>query len=171
MRILGIDPGVATVGFGVVDSNGARQSLVTCGVVTTSAGLALSERLELIYNDVGELIGTFKPDAMAIEELFFNTNLKTGIAVAQARGVLLLAGRAAMVPIFEYTPLQVKQAVVGYGRAQKKQVIDMVRRLLALEVPPKPDDAADAVAIALCHTRSATSLLMRQTGGNECSTT
>jgi len=170
MRILGIDPGVATVGFGVVDAGGHMQSLVTCGVVSTSPGTSLSSRLDLIYNDIMQLISEFKPDAMAVEELFFNTNLKTGISVAHARGVILLAGHRAMLPVYEYTPLQVKQAVVGYGRAEKKQVIDMVRRILALESAPRPDDAADAIAVALCHARSATSLLMSM-GGDACSTT
>ena len=149
MRILGIDPGVATIGFGVVDSEKNRQSLIKCGVITTPAHTSLSSRLE---------------------QMFFNTNITTGIAVAHARGVILLACRLAGVEIFEYTPLQVKQSVVGYGRAEKKQVMDMVKRLCNLPAPPKPDDAADAVALALCHARSATSLLNRG-GSSECSTT
>ena len=154
MRILGIDPGVATVGFGVIDAERGKQRFVSCGVITTPAGTSLSSRLDRIYADLGELITTFNPDAAAVEELFFNTNITTGISVA---------------PIYEYTPLQVKQAVVGYGRAEKRQVIDMVRRILNLKSAPKPDDAADAVAIALCHARSATSQLLRQ-GGNGCIT-
>ncbi|MCD7792399.1 MAG: crossover junction endodeoxyribonuclease RuvC [Oscillospiraceae bacterium] len=170
MRILGIDPGIATVGFGVVDAVAGKQKYVSCGVITTPAGQALSERLEQIYDDLTQLIAAFSPDAAAIEELFFNTNITTGISVAHGRGVILLACRRAGVPIYEYTPLQVKQAVVGYGRAEKRQVIDMVRRILNMPAAPKPDDAADAVALALCHARSATSLLSAK-GGSQCSTT
>lgn len=170
MRILGIDPGIATVGFGVVDSNKNKQTLVNCGVITTPAGLSLSSRLDQIYNDMAELISTFNPDAMAVEELFFNTNITTGISVAHGRGVILLAGYRGGVAIYEYTPLQVKQAVVGYGRAEKNQVIDMVRRILGMQSPPKPDDAADAVAIALCHARSSTSLLNLEGRQAPCST-
>lgn len=169
MRILGIDPGVATVGFGVIDSERGKQSFVRCGVITTPANTPLSSRLDRIYSDLGELISAFNPDAAAVEELFFNTNITTGISVAEGRGVILLACFHAGLPIYEYTPLQVKQAVVGYGRAEKRQVIDMVKRILCLSSAPKPDDAADAVAIALCHARSATSMLLRQ-GGNRCST-
>ena len=169
MRILGIDPGVATIGFGVVDSDKSRQNLVKCGVITTPAHTSLSSRLEQIFRDMADLLDLFKPDAVSIEELFFNTNITTGISVAHARGVILLACRLAKVPIFEYTPLQVKQSVVGYGRAEKKQVMEMVKRLCSLPAPPKPDDAADAVALALCHARSATSLL-NQGGNMECST-
>ncbi|NCC69195.1 MAG: crossover junction endodeoxyribonuclease RuvC, partial [Clostridia bacterium] len=165
-----IDPGIATVGFGIVDSEKNKQTLVRCGVITTPAGTSLSSRLDLIFNDIGELIKTFSPDDMAVEELFFNTNITTGISVAQGRGVVLLAGYRAGIQVFEYTPLQVKQAVVGYGRAEKNQVIDMVRRILNMKDAPKPDDAADAVAIAICHARSATSLLSRQGGEGVCST-
>lgn len=170
MRILGIDPGVATIGFGVIDFSGREYKLVNCGVVTTPAHTMLSARLEQIYDDMCQLLELFKPDAVSIEELFFNTNITTGIAVAHGRGVLLLACRKAGVAIYEYTPLQVKQAVVGYGRAEKKQVMDMVRRICALPSPPKPDDAADAVALALCHARSSTSLLYKG-DREECSTT
>lgn len=170
MRILGIDPGVAIVGFGVVDSDRGKQRLVKCGVITTPAHTQLSARLNSIYLDLQELIATFKPDAIAIEELFFNTNITTGISVAQARGVILLACYQSGIPVFEYTPLQVKQAVVGYGRAEKKQVMDMVRRILNLQEAPKPDDAADAVAIALCHARSSTSLLAQKGANDVCST-
>lgn len=170
MRILGIDPGIATIGFGVMDSDKNRHRLVTCGVITTPAHTSLSSRLEQIYDDLERLLEAFKPDAVSIEELFFNTNITTGIAVAHGRGVILLACRKAGVNIFEYTPLQVKQAVVGYGRAEKAQVMDMVRRLCGLSAPPKPDDAADAVALALCHARSSTSLLYRG-DKEECSTT
>lgn len=170
MRILGIDPGVATIGFGVIDFSGREYKLVNCGVITTPAHTMLSARLEQIYDDMCQLLELFKPDAVSIEELFFNTNIATGIAVAHGRGVLLLACRKAGVAIYEYTPLQVKQAVVGYGRAEKKQVMDMVRRICALPSPPKPDDAADAVALALCHARSSTSLLYKG-DREECSTT
>ena len=171
MRILGIDPGIATVGFGVVDSERGQQKYITCGVITTPAGQALSERLDQIYADLEQLCEAFKPDAVAVEELFFNTNITTGIAVAHGRGVILLALRRAGIPIYEYTPLQVKQAVCGYGRADKRQVIDMVRRILNIPTAPKPDDAADAVAIALCHARSATSLIAKNGGFDPCSTT
>ena len=170
MRILGIDPGVATIGFGVIDFSGREYKLVNCGVITTPAHTMLSARLEQIYDDMCQLLELFKPDAVSIEELLFNTNITTGIAVAHGRGVLLLACRKAGVAIYEYTPLQVKQAVVGYGRAEKKQVMDMVRRICALPSPPKPDDAADAVALALCHARSSTSLLYKG-DREECSTT
>lgn len=170
MRILGIDPGVAIVGFGVIESEQSAQSLVRCGVITTPAHTPLSSRLNSIYVDLTELIATFQPDAIAIEELFFNTNITTGISVAQARGVILLACYQSGVPVFEYTPLQVKQAVVGYGRAEKAQVMDMVKRILHLQNVPRPDDAADAVAIALCHARSATSLLSQKGTNNRCST-
>ena len=169
MRILGIDPGIATVGFGVIESECGTQSLVSCGVVTTPAGISLSSRLDRIYEDIGELISKFSPDAVAIEELFFNTNITTGISVAHGRGVILLACYRAGMHIYEYTPLQVKQAVVGYGRAEKRQVIDMVRRILRMKCAPKPDDAADALAIALCHARSSTSRLNFK-GGQQCST-
>ena len=169
MRILGIDPGIATIGFGLVDFSGNKYTLVSCGVITTPAHTPLSERLETIYDDASKLIAALKPDVVSMEELFFNTNITTGISVAHGRGVLLLACRKAGVKVYEYTPLQVKQSVVGYGRAEKKQVMDMVKRLCNLKEAPKPDDAADAVAMALCHARSSTSLLYR--GENtECST-
>lgn len=171
MRILGIDPGIATVGFGVVDSDRGRQKFVSCGVITTPPGIPLSARLDQIYRDLKELLSSFHPDAVAVEELFFNTNITTGISVAHGRGVILLAVYRAGIPIFEYTPLQVKQAVVGYGRAEKRQVIDMVKRILNMKNAPKPDDAADAVAIALCHARSSTSLMNMNGGFDPCSTT
>ena len=171
MRILGIDPGIATIGFGVIEtrSSGRGYRLLNCGVISTPAHTPLSDRLEQIYKDMMQLIDAFKPDAVSIEELFFNTNITTGIAVAHGRGVILLACKMSGVEIFEYTPLQVKQAVVGYGRAEKKQVMDMVRRLCELKAAPKPDDAADAVALAICHERSHTSLLFKK-GDTECST-
>ena len=169
MRILGIDPGVATIGFGVLDADRGRNTLLKCGVITTPAHTSLSSRLEQIFHDMQDLLAIFKPEAVSVEELFFNTNITTGIAVAHARGVILLACRLAGVPIFEYTPLQVKQSVVGYGRAEKKQVMEMVKRICRLPAPPKPDDAADAVALALCHARSSTSLLYREER-EDCST-
>ena len=169
MRILGIDPGIATIGFAVLESDGRRHQLIKCGVITTPAHTPLSDRLCQIYDDMCAILEAFKPDAVSVEELFFNTNITTGISVAHGRGVILLACRKSGVQIYEYTPLQVKQSVVGYGRAEKNQVMDMVKRLCKLSAPPKPDDAADAVALALCHARSRTSLLYR--GENEtCST-
>ena len=169
MRILGLDPGIATIGFGLIEFDRSKYSLVRCGVITTPAHTSLSSRLEQIYDDLTQLLEAFKPDAVSIEELFFNTNITTGIAVAHGRGVILLACQKAGVKIYEYTPLQVKQAVCGYGRAEKSQVMDMVRRLCNLQAPPRPDDAADAVALALCHARSSTSLLYRGER-EECST-
>ena len=159
MIILGIDPGYAITGFGIVEAAGGRFLLRRCGAITTPAGMEFSQRLANIYADMNELLDTFRPEAMAIEELFFGNNVTTGIGVAHSRGVLLLAAAQHNIPIFEYKPSQVKQAVVGYGNAQKKQVMDMTRRLLDLPEMPKPDDAADAIAIALCHARSNTSLL------------
>ena len=159
MVILGIDPGFAIVGFGVLSSQGGKQKLLSCGAVTTPAGLPLPTRLLQIENDMAQLFDTFHPDAMAIEELFFTNNVTTGIGVAQARGVILTAAERAGVPIFEYSPSEVKLAVTGYGKAEKRQVMDIVKRLLGLSAVPKPDDAADAVAIALCHARSYTSRL------------
>lgn len=169
MKILGLDPGIATIGFSILETGGNRYNLINCGVITTPAHTPLSDRLCTIYDDLSELIEAFHPDAVAIEELFFNTNLTTGIAVAHGRGVILLACRKAGIKIYEYTPLQVKDAVVGYGRADKKQVMDMVRRLCGLRSAPKPDDAADAVALALCHARSTTSILYK--GEDDKSTT
>lgn len=162
MRILGIDPGVAIVGFGIIESDRGQQRMLQYGAITTPAGQPLATRLVQIQKDMEELIDTFQPDEISIEELFFSKNITTGIAVAHARGVILCAAEKKKVPIYEYTPMQIKQAVVGYGLAEKKQVMDMTRRLLKLKAVPKPDDAADALAIALCHARSATSLLRRK---------
>lgn len=170
MTILGIDPGIATVGFGVIRAEGGRHTLVRCGAITTKAGLRLAVRLRQIYYDMLQLIDTFHPDAIAIEELFFNTNLTTGISVAHGRGVAILAGEERGVPMFEYTPLQIKQAVSGYGRADKKQMMRMVQQLLGLEKPAKPDDASDALAVAICHARFANSLLNIDGGNAPCST-
>ena len=170
MIILGIDPGVATVGFGVIRSQGSKHEYIRCGVISTKAGLRLSVRLSQIYNDMLELIDTFQPDAISIEELFFNTNLTTGISVAHGRGVVLLAGENRGVPMYEYTPLQVKQAITGYGRADKRQMMDMVKRLLNLEKVAKPDDASDALALAICHARFSGSLMNLDGGNTVCST-
>lgn len=170
MRIMGIDPGIATIGFGVVDSEKGKLSLINYGVITTPAHTSLSSRLDHIFDDMQEICSKFRPDIVAFEKLFFNTNLTTGISVAHGRGVLLLAAYRAGMPIYEYTPLQVKKAVVGYGKADKNQVIDMVQRLLKMKCAPKPDDAADALAVAICHARSATSLLTKIGGESSCST-
>ena len=159
MRILGIDPGYGITGFGLIEAERGNARLLQCGAITTPAGMDFSARLEIIYEDMRKLLEVAKPDAVAIEELFFGQNVTTGIGVAQSRGVILLAIRQAGIPYFEYKPMQVKQAVVGYGSATKHQVQDMTKRLLRLNAMPKPDDAADAIAIALCHARSATSLL------------
>jgi len=172
MTILGIDPGYATVGFGIVRGDRTKHGLIQHGVIKTPAGGVFAARLKQVYDDISLLIEQFEPDAIAVEELFFNTNTTTAIQVAHARGVLLVAGEAQGVPLFEYTPLQVKQAVTGYGRAEKQQVQQMVQRLLGLNQVPKPDDAADALAVALCHLRSATNLLSQHGGVKpSCSTT
>ena len=173
MKILGIDPGIGTVGFGVIESDGRKNQYVACGVITTPANTPLSPRLDMIYTDLNELIVTFAPDAIAIEELFFSKNITTGISVAHGRGVILLSAYRSGVPVFEYTPMQVKQSVVGYGGAKKHQVIYMVQRLLDMKQPPRPDDAADALALAICHARSATSLIAKSQGSkgeDPCST-
>ncbi len=158
-KILGIDPGFATIGFGLIASDRGSVQMLRYGAITTPAGMDFPQRLQLIYDDMTQLLELLKPDAVSIEELFFNTNITTGIQVAHGRGVILLACTKYGVPIFEYTPLQVKQAVAGYGRAEKRQVMDMTKRLLHLEKIPRPDDAADGLALALCHARSSTSLL------------
>ena len=159
MVILGIDPGVATIGFGLIRAERGKNTLLQYGVITTPPGIPLSERLLQISNDMEQLIETFRPDEMAVEELFFSKYITTGIAVAHGRGVILLAAEKLGIPVFEYTPMQVKQSVVGYGKAEKKQVMLMTQRLLNMREIPKPDDAADALAIAICHSRAATSLL------------
>ncbi len=161
MRILGIDPGYGITGFGLIEAQRGRYTHLQCGAITTPPGMDFSARLEIIYEDMKSLLAMAKPDAVAIEELFFGHNVTTGIGVAQSRGVILLAIRQAGLEVFSYKPMQVKQAVVGYGNATKHQVQDMTRRLLGLSQLPKPDDAADAIAIALCHARSCTSLLSR----------
>ncbi|MCI9679660.1 MAG: crossover junction endodeoxyribonuclease RuvC [Oscillospiraceae bacterium] len=159
MRILGIDPGVATIGFGLVEAQRSAVRLLQYGVITTPAGLPLSVRLHQISQDMSQLLEQLKPEEAAVEELFFSKNITTGIAVAHGRGVILLELERAGVPVYEYTPMQVKQAVAGYGGADKRQVMLMTQRLLRMQCVPRPDDAADALAIAICHGRSATSML------------
>ena len=159
MRILGIDPGYGITGFGIIEAQRGACRLLRCGAITTPPNTDFNWRLGEIYNNMTELMQLARADAVAIEELFFGNNVTTGIKVAQARGVILLAVQQAGVPVYEYKPMQVKQAVVGYGNASKHQVMDMTKRILNLPAVPKHDDAADAVAIALCHARSSTSLL------------
>ncbi len=165
MVVLGIDPGYAIVGYGVVGYNSNRFSIIEYGAVTTEAGVKFSTRLAKIYHDICDIIQRTRPDAMSIEKLFFNTNTTTAIDVAQARGVILLAASLNNIPIFEYTPLQVKSAVTGYGRAEKKQVMDMIKNILRLERIPKPDDTADALALAVCHAHSSGSLYGKLNSG------
>ncbi|SCJ89343.1 Crossover junction endodeoxyribonuclease RuvC [Anaerotruncus sp. 2789STDY5834896] len=159
MKILGIDPGYAIVGYGVIDFTANRFTTLDYGAITTSAHTEFCSRLGQIYTDMQQLLDLHHPQAMAVEKLFFTNNKTTGIAVAQARGVILLAATQAGVPVYEYNPMQVKQAVVGYGKAVKSQVQEMTRSLLNLRAVPKPDDTADALAIAICHAHTAGSLL------------
>lgn len=154
MIILGIDPGYAIVGYGVLSYEKTRFRVLDFGAITTPAEMSFAERLRVIHTDLSYLMNKFSPDAMAIEKLFFNTNQKTAIDVAQARGVILLTAQLFGAGIYEYTPLQVKQSVVGYGRAEKKQVQEMTKQLLGLSAVPKPDDTADALAMAICHAHS-----------------
>lgn len=154
MRILGIDPGFAITGYSVIDYVGNKFKLITAGAIETKAGLSFPVRLNKIYDDLNNIIQEYKPEAMAVEELFFNNNIKTGINVAQARGIVLVVGYKNGISTFEYTPLQVKQAVVGYGRADKKQVQKMVQSILKVEKVPKLDDVTDSMAIAICHAHS-----------------
>lgn len=151
MRVLGIDPGIAIVGYSILDFENNKFKLIEYGCVTTSSTSPLTERLKFIYTEMENIIREFKPQDMAIEELFFNKNVKTAITVAQARGVEILSGINNGLSVYEYTPLQVKQGIVGYGRADKFQVQQSVKNLLRLDHIPKPDDAADAIAIAICH--------------------
>ncbi|WP_127589015.1 crossover junction endodeoxyribonuclease RuvC [Paenibacillus koleovorans] len=166
MRVLGIDPGIAIVGFGFVDKEGHRLVPVQYGSIQTEAHKDPAIRLKEIYESAIHLIDKYEPDAVAIEKLFFNKNVTTALTVGQARGVLMLAAVQKGVSIAEYTPLQVKQAVVGYGGAEKKQVQEMVRMLLKLSAVPKPDDVADALAIAICHAHSA-ALQMKMNGASK----
>ncbi|NLG37910.1 MAG: crossover junction endodeoxyribonuclease RuvC [Clostridiales bacterium] len=153
MRILGIDPGLATVGYGVVDEDAGALRLVNYGIVTTPAGMPLPSRLQAIFADVQTLISSYRPDAVAVEELFFRRNVSTALTVGHARGAVLVAAMSSLDAgrLYEYTPMQVKQAVCGYGGADKQQVQHMVRVLLAMDREPRPDDAADALAVAICH--------------------
>ena len=151
MLIIGVDPGLATVGVGVVEARGGRFRALEYGAIITKPRQLLENRLAQIYDQLTDFIVKHKPDVMAVEELFFNTNQKTEVAVAQARGVILLAAQKQGLDIYEYTPLQIKQSVVGYGRAEKKQIIYMTRVILKLDSDPKPDDTADALAVAICH--------------------
>jgi crossover junction endodeoxyribonuclease RuvC len=154
MIILGIDPGTATTGFGLIKKEGGDISFIKCGIISTPAGTPLHHRLETIFEDLNEIIKDTAPDHVAVEELFFATNSKTAISVGQARGVILLAAKQNNLTFFEYTPLEVKMAITGYGAADKKQVQEMVKSVLKLEKVPKPDDAADALAIAICHAQT-----------------
>lgn len=154
MIILGIDPGIAITGFGLIEYSGNRFEVINYGAVTTDSKMPMPERLKKIYDDLDYVINLYKPEAVVIEELFFNTNAKTAIVVGQARGVAVLVAANNQKEIFEYTPLQVKQGVVGYGRADKNQVQQMIKTILKLDKVPKPDDVADALAIAICHAHS-----------------
>ncbi len=155
MIILGIDPGIAIVGWGVIEFSGNKLRPIAYGAITTPAHTPITRRLSSIYDELSAIIDKYKPDAMSVEELFFNTNVKTAITVAHARGIVLLCAAQKGVPDFEYTPLQAKQALTGYGRADKAQMQNMVKIMLGLNAVPKPDDVADALAIAICHAHSA----------------
>ena len=159
MLILGIDPGYAIVGYGIVRYEGNKFTPLKYGAITTPAGMPFVKRLDIIYKEMSELFKLYKIDAMSIEKLFFNTNSTTAIDVAQARGVIVLSAEQSGVEVFEYTPLQVKQSVTGYGRAEKNQIMEMTRMLLNLEKVPKPDDTADALALAICHAHCAGSII------------
>ena len=154
MIILGIDPGIAIVGWGVIEFEGNKMKPLAFGAITTPAHTPVTDRLKKIYDDLAMIIDKYHPDAVAVEELFFNTNVKTAITVAHARGIVLLCAAQKGVADFEYTPLQVKQALTGYGRAEKTQIQNMVKIMLGLNAVPKPDDVADALAIAICHAHS-----------------
>ncbi|GFN33608.1 crossover junction endodeoxyribonuclease RuvC [Paenibacillus xylaniclasticus] len=154
MRVLGIDPGIAIAGFGFIDKDGHKLTPVQYGSIETKAGTPQETRLVQIYESAGALMDKYKPNSVAVEKLFFNRNVTTAFAVGQARGVIILAAAQRGLPVAEYTPLQVKQAVVGYGKAEKRQVQEMVRMFLKLSAIPKPDDVADALAVAICHAHS-----------------
>lgn len=154
MIILGIDPGFAIVGYGIVEYSGNKFKTIDYGAITTNNKITFPERLKIVYDELTDIIEKYKPDCIAIEELFFNKNVKTAINVGQARGVILLSAINSGAEVYEYTPLQIKQGVVGYGRAEKKQVQEMVKVILNLKAAPKPDDTADALAVAICHAHS-----------------
>lgn len=160
MIILGIDPGYAIIGFGVIEHKNNKFTTLGFGAITTSANLPMDERLLIIHNEMQQIINKYHPSCISVEKLYFNSNHKTAIDVAQARGVILLSGSQNKLPIFEYTPLQIKQSVVGYGRAVKSQVIAMTMSILKLPFKPKLDDTADALAVAICHAHSSASLLI-----------
>jgi crossover junction endodeoxyribonuclease RuvC len=151
MKILGIDPGTATTGFGLITKEGPKLTKIDCGVISTSKDLEMPKRLSILYDDLQELVQAHKPDVMSVEKLFFTNNITTAMTVSQARGIVLLVASQNNIPVAEYTPLQVKMSATGYGKATKKQVQEMVKKILKLNVIPKPDDAADALAIAICH--------------------
>ncbi len=165
MRVLGIDPGYAIVGYGAIDYTKNKFTVLSYGAITTKAGLLFTTRLEEIYHDMVTLLQKVKPDALAIEKLFFNTNTTTAMDVAHARGIILLAAKQQGVPVYEYTPPQVKSAVTGYGLAEKKQVMEMTKNILGLEKVPKPDDTADALAVAICHAHTGGSVLGKLSNG------
>lgn len=167
MRILGIDPGYAIIGYGIIDFFGGKYKTLNYGEITTSSDTPFTKRLELIYDELELVIAKTKPQVAAIERLYFQNNQKTAIDVAQARGVIMLALQKSKLPVFEYTPLQIKTALTGYGRAKKPQMMEIVRRHLGLKEVPKPDDTADALAVALCHAQSAGTklkMLLNQSG-------
>ncbi len=167
MRILGIDPGYAIIGYGIIDFFGGKYKTLNYGAITTSSDTPFTKRLELIYDELELIIAKTKPQVAAIERLYFQNNQKTAIDVAQARGVIMLALQKSKLPVFEYTPLQIKTALTGYGRAKKPQMMEIVRRHLGLKEVPKPDDTADALAVALCHAQSAGTklkMLLNQSG-------
>ena len=167
MRILGIDPGYAIIGYGIIDFLGGKYKTLSYGAITTSSDTPFTKRLELIYDELELIIAKTKPQVAAIERLYFQNNQKTAIDVAQARGVIMLALQKSKLPVFEYTPLQIKTALTGYGRAKKPQMMEIVRRHLGLKEVPKPDDTADALAVALCHAQSAGTklkILLNQSG-------
>ena len=170
-RILGVDPGLRVTGFGLIEKSGNSLSYLASGCIKTDAKASLPQRLKTIYAGLRELVAQYRPDQAVVEIVFVNVNPQSTLLLGQARGAAITALVAGGVEVAEYTALQVKQAVVGYGRADKKQVMDMVRRILSLQAVPRPDDAADAVAIALCHARSATSLIHQQERFDPCSTT
>ena len=167
MVILGIDPGYAIVGWGLVQYDRGRFRPLTFGAITTPAGMDFSRRLDVIYQELTTLLVTHRPEAVAVEKLYFKNNQKTAIDVAQARGIVLLAAYQQGVPLYEYTPLQVKSAVTGFGRAEKPQVMEMTRRLLGLNEVPRPDDTADALAIAICHGQMGGTALKRRVVSGE----
>lgn len=162
MIIIGIDPGLATIGYGVIDYTGNQFKTLDYGILSTPAHTPVPERLEKIYTDATALFAKYRPDAISMEELFFSKNVTTGIPVAEARGVLLLAAQKNGINVYEYNPREVKQSVVGYGKAEKRQVMEMTRMMLNLEKIPRPDDAADALAMAVCHAHCSGSLNIYQ---------